>query len=304
MNKPINSDKTLLATFVILLTVFALAFGDAVIKYTSANFTLWQIFTLRSIVVLPILILVIKFQKKQFSIWPRQPGWTILRSLLLTFMWVFYYSSLPHIDLSIAAATYYTLPLFITLFAAYFIGDKISQMGWLAVFLGFIGILLILQPDANQFNGFALLPIISAIFYALAMILTRTYCRNEDVFVLSLWLNITMLVIGAIFSIVLVSFPVADRLSENYPFMLSIWTSINGEAWMAIGILSITIIIGSVGTAIAYQIGRSAVVATFDFAYVPFAALWGFLLFQEIPDYNSVLGAILITIAGILSARK
>jgi len=67
----------------------------------------------------------------------------------------------------VAAATLYTLPLFITLFAAVFIGDRIGTKGWVAVFLGFGGVLLILRPEAGGFNAYALLPLVAAILDAL-----------------------------------------------------------------------------------------------------------------------------------------
>ena len=104
---------------------------------------------------------------------------------MLTFMWVAYYTALPHVALSVAAAVYYTLPLFITLFAALFIGEMVGVQGWIAVFLGFCGVLLILKPQAEDFNAYALLPLISAILYAFAMIITRTKCKNESPLVLS-----------------------------------------------------------------------------------------------------------------------
>ena len=119
-------------------------------------------------------------------LWPAAMLWTAGRSLLLVAMWVSYYVALPHLSLSIAAAAYYTLPIFITLFAALFIGEKINYYGWTAVALGFIGGLLILQPASKDFSWYALLPILSAILYALAMILTRTRCRAVHPLMLSL----------------------------------------------------------------------------------------------------------------------
>ena len=80
--------------------------------------------------------------------------------------------------------TFYTLPIFITLFAALFIGDRIGLMGWGSVLLGFAGVALILKPTPNGFNGYALLPLVSAILYALTVILTRTKCREEHPLVL------------------------------------------------------------------------------------------------------------------------
>ena len=96
--------------------------------------------------------------------------WTIVRSLLLVLMWVCYYISLPHMSLAAAAAAYYTLPIFITLFSAIIVGDTVSRTGWIAVFLGFTGVVLILKPNVEDLNWYALLPLLAAILYALAMI--------------------------------------------------------------------------------------------------------------------------------------
>ena len=154
----ITGDNTPLAVAVIIFTVFALAFGDALIKRISAALTLWQIFSIRSLLVIPLLAAYVFLRQGRLMIWPRRPGWTTLRSLMLAFMWVAYYTALPHLDLSIAAASYYTLPLFIALFAAIFLGEYVGRSGWAAMAIGFLGVVLILKPDAGQFNWYALLP--------------------------------------------------------------------------------------------------------------------------------------------------
>ena len=76
------------------------------------------------------------------------------------------------------------------------------------------------------------------------------------------------------------------------------WQEMGREEWLLIAMLSGVIAVGSVGAALAYQRGASSVVATFDFAYVAFAALWGFVLFREALDPRSILGILLITTAG------
>ena len=64
------------------------------------------------------------------------------------------------------------------------------------------------------------------------------------------------------------------------------------------------ILIGSVGAAIAYQSAPASVVSTFDFAYLAFAAMWGFLLFAEVPTIAALLGTGLIVVAGVMSPRR
>ena len=169
-----RADNIPLAVGVILLTVMALSLGDALIKMTSGSFALWQIFVIRSLIAIPVLfgVLAVKTQgrlRRPDAIW-----WVTLRSLMLIGMWVCYYLSLPELSLSAAAAAYYTLPIFITLFSALLMRERISFRGWSAVFIGFLGVLLILRPGAGDFNAYAILPLISAMLYAGAMILTRS----------------------------------------------------------------------------------------------------------------------------------
>lgn len=297
-------DNTPLAVVAIVVTVFALALGDALVKGMSAGLTLWQIFTLRSIIVLPLLAAVVRLHRGKVSLWPRRAGWSIARSLMLTFMWVAYYAALPHVDLAVAAAAYYTLPLFIALFAALFLGEPVGRAGWAAIAIGFAGVGLVLQPDAAGFSWFALLPVLAAVLYALAMILTRSHCRQENVFVLSLWLNLCMLAVGVAASgMLIVLKPAADALAHT-AFLLGSWSAMGAGEWASMSVMAAAIVIGSVGAAFAYQVGRSSTVATFDFAYVAFAAIWGVVLFAEVPSPRAVLGIVLIVIAGVVAVRR
>ncbi|MEM8686232.1 MAG: DMT family transporter [Pseudomonadota bacterium] len=299
-----DGDNLALAIGVVVFTVFALSLGDALIKQVSASFPLWQIFVLRSVLAIPVLLLAFRLSKQPVKFLRRSAGWVVVRSLMLTFMWVAYYSALPHVELSVAAAVYYTLPLFITLFAALFIGEKVGVQGAIAVCLGFLGILLILKPNADSFNAYALLPLVASVLYALAMILTRTKCKEDHPLSLSLALNISFIVIGTAATLLAYAFPPADETVSKYGFLLGPWITMGGQEWSAMGLLAIAILIGSVGAAIAYQAGPASVVSTFDFAYLAFAALWGFLFFAEVPDLITGLGIALIAVAGILAVRR
>ena len=126
-------DNLPLAVSVILLSVLGLSLGDALITFTSGAFVLWQTFVIRSLIVLPLLLAYLALRAPEALRRPPALGWTTLRSLMLVVMWIAYYLALPNLDIAVAAAAYYTLPLFITLFSALLIGDRISRLGWSAV---------------------------------------------------------------------------------------------------------------------------------------------------------------------------
>lgn len=294
-----RADNIPLAVSVIILTVLALSLGDALIKMTSGSFVIWQIFVIRSLIAIPVLLLFLVVASPEKLRIPNALGWVILRSLMLVGMWVCYYLSLPKLTLSVAAAAYYTLPIFITLFSAFFTGDRVSRQGWSAVFAGFLGVLLILRPNAGDFNAYAVLPLASAMLYAGAMILTRTRCRDQHPIVLSLALNIGFVVTGALAAGLIILLPDSARQG----FLLAPWAAMGRAEWISMGLLAAAILIGSIGAAIAYQNGPPAMIGAFDFAYVGFA-VWGMVFFAEVPDLISTLGMILIVGAGIMSLRQ
>ena len=299
--KPSSGDNVRLGVAVILATTLTMSLGDAAIKLLSADFVLWQIFVLRSLIAIPVVVALIKLRSRTASLMPRRIGWVALRSLMLTFLWVAYYSALPHLTLGVAAATFYTLPLFITLFAAIFIGDKIGPKGWGSVVLGFIGALLILKPDTGGFNAYALLPLGAAILDAVAMILTRTKCRGEDPLVLSLSLNVSLVSVGLLATALTT---IVGQSADGSSFLLGQWTPMGASEWFAMALLAVAAIVASVGAAIAYQVGPPATIATFDFAYVGFAGLWGILIFADFPSTRTIIGIILIVVGGIVAVRR
>ncbi len=301
-----RNDNIRLAITTILLTVLALSIGDALIKETSAEMVLWQIFVLRSLLALPLLLIILRTRFSSLPLLPQAKGWTVLRSLMLALMWVTYYASLPHLQLSIAAAVYYTLPIFITLFSAAFTNDKVGPAGWLAILIGFLGVMLILKPTAEAFNLYALLPLISAMLYALAMILTRTKCRDEHPLILSTALNVTFIAVGLLATLVVAGAEILgiSPVPQAETFLSADWASLAGKEIIALLLMAAAILGASIGTAVAYQNGPSTIVATFDFAYVGFAALWGLLFFAELPDAMTLAGMVLIVVAGVITVRR
>ncbi len=301
---PLKPNNLKLAIFSVVFAVFALSFGDAVIKNMSLRFTLWQIYVIRSVIAITVVLLIIKASRPPSSLIPHSTRWVLIRSLLLGLMWVAYYAALPHIKLSVAAAVYYTIPLFITLFSALFCGAKIKALSWFAIALGFLGVLVIVRPDIGGFNAFVLLPLIAAVLYALAMILTSTKCLHENPKVLSLWLNLIFVLMGGMATIVLFIWPPSDAAVNLNPFLLGDWAQLNTQGWLAMMALGIIAVIGTIFSAIAYQNGPPTVVASFDYAYLIFSVFWGFVFFAETPDALTLLGMALIAIAGLIAVRN
>lgn len=306
MSEPVGHrrESAALGIIVIVVTAFAMAFGDAFVKYISADFTIWQIFVLRSVVAIPLALVLLSFGRRPLNIRPRSIGWTFLRSALLVMMWIAFYAALPVLSLPVVAAAYYTGPLFITLFSAFLIGEPVGPRRAGAILIGFVGVLVILRPGTNAFSWFTLLPIVSALFYALAAIVTRTRCRGDGPLVLSLALNVCFMAVGAMASGAIVVWDPTTLQTAAHPFLLGHWPNMGGREWAIMVLLAVLIVATSSGVAKAYQCGQPAIIATFDYTYLVFAAFWSFIVFAEIPDALTALGMLLIAAAGVLAVSR
>lgn len=298
---PARQDNIPLGVATIVGTVLALSLGDALIKALGGGvgISLWQIFIVRSLIAVPVLLgfAWVLFGAQRLA--PLAFGWIAVRSLLLVVMWIAYYVSLPLLPLAVAAAANYTLPLFIVAFAALAGGEVVGRLQWIGVAIGFLGIVLVLRPGGDAFQWAALLPILAAILYAAAMVLTRLKCREEHPATLALGLNAAFVLCG---SLAVLSGWMFDLQGSG--FLTTTWSPLTGIAWLNLTILAGLILIASVGTAIAYQAAPASTVGTFDFAYVGFALIWGAVFFGERPDALALAGILLIVCAGVLAVRR
>ena len=294
-----KADNVLLGVTVIVGTVLMMALADAIIKFVSTDLPLWQVFVIRSTLALPILLLLLQGSRPA-GFDGGLAVWVTLRSLMLTLMYVAIYAAAPVVELSVIAAVLYTGPLFTTLFSSLINRERVSATSWLGIVGGFAGVLLIIKPATDEFRLAMLIPMIAAILYALAAILTRGKCSSVRPVVLATALNICLIVVGLI---VTASLKVADGLVDDwidYPFLLGSWVSMGQREWLVMAVLAVLIILIGIGLAKAYQSAPSAIIATFDYSYLMFAALWGFVFFSEVPDALSVAGMALIFGAGLL----
>jgi drug/metabolite transporter (DMT)-like permease len=296
----VRPDRTAAGIGIILVSVLAMAFADAMVKRVSAELTLWQVFAARSLFAIPLLVALRRAGGGALR--PRAAGWAILRSLLLVLTWLCFYASLPVLDLSVAAVAVYTGPIIIALLSAALIGEPVSARHWGGVLLGFLGVVAILRPGSEAFSWFTLLPLLAAVCYALAMVLTRSKCRQEAPLVLSLALNAVFLLTGLIATGLLALLPLECETVTIYPFLLGDWAVMSLPEWGLMAFLGGLLAVYSVGVARAYQIAAPSIIATFDYAYLVSAALWGFVFFAEVPDLTTVCGMGLITAAGLLVA--
>jgi drug/metabolite transporter (DMT)-like permease len=294
MPQPEDAQAMTRGIATILATVFAMALVDAVVKAASSNMTLWQLWVLRSAITVPVLLLLARRMPV-----PAGLAWVLARSLALTLMYVCLYAVLPVLDLSEVAATLYSAPLFIVILSALALRERITGRQWVAILAGFAGVLCIVRPAAAGFTPLALVPVGAALLYAVAAVMTRIRCAQIPAPALALWLNLTLLAAGAVASLLAA---VADlgKAAIRDPFLFGPWQPMGFGDWQVVVLLALLMLGIAIGLARAYQSPRPQVIATFDYAYLIFAAFWGYVFFDEVPRPSTWVGMALIAAAGLM----
>ncbi|MEM6588178.1 MAG: DMT family transporter [Pseudomonadota bacterium] len=284
----------------IIATALTISLQDLVFKLFSSSLSLWQIFALRGVFSLPVLFLVNGLGQGAAAAWN---PWSILRGVCLTTTFLCFYAAIPFLSLSTVGAANYIAPIFVALLSSYVIGEAVGRIGWLGVLLGFAGVLVLLQPGSDAFSPFALLPVLGAAFYAFGHIITRMKCQDIPVAALALSLNAVMVLAGVLITFALMLVPLPETLSETYPYIFGPWSAVSTKDWAVLALLAgFTVTIGMM-LAGAYKIAPPATVATFEYSYLVFVALWDILFFSLIPTSATLLGMTMIVMAGLCVMR-
>jgi len=294
-----------LGVSLIVAAALTISVQDVIFKLFSSELTLWQIFALRGLLAVPMLLIFAIVRKEQKSVVRAALGkWPILRAIFITTTFLAFYSAIPFLSLSTVGAANYTSPIFITLISVYLTREAVSPLGWFGVILGFVGVIILLQPGSDAFSLWSMLPVLGAAFYALAHITTRTRCQGIPLAALALSQNLMMLFAGVVVSVILVALKPQSEMANAYPYIFGIWSNVSLTDWLVLALLAVfTIAIGML-LAGAYQAAPPAIVSTFEYSYLVFVSVWDILFFSNSPTAVSITGMILIVVAGLLVFRR
>jgi drug/metabolite transporter (DMT)-like permease len=197
----------------------------------------------------------------------------------------------------------FTAPIFVVLFSVVLFGERISPRHLIAVALGFLGILLVLRPEAGDLSALSVLPVLAGAFYGLGNLITRRWLGAEGTLSLLAAFFGMMLIWGGLgcLAIALWPLPVAPG-AEGWATRG--WVAPEGVFLAMILVQAVGSIVG-VGLSIrAYQLADATMVAVFENSLLVFATIWAIILWREVPDALAVAGLALIALAGVLIALR
>ena len=259
---------------VLLFTMLDAVAKDLVVRY-SFVVVLWARFAVQ-------LALVALVLRGRFASHLRTavPGLHLARGLTQLGAGAFFFASLAHIGLAEATALGDLNPVFITLGAALFLGERIGIHRIGAVLAAMAGAWMIVRPGTDAFSPAAILPLLCAVFYAANALITRAVGRSEPV--------ATVMVLSSLIGTSLVTLAL--------PFHLTPVAFADIPRFIAIGVMGT---LAQVLVIRAFSATEASVLAPFGYVGIVFAMLWGLLFFGEWPDGMTLAGALVIVLAGL-----
>lgn len=278
---PVVVDRVGLGVVSAVIGLFGMTVMDACAKLLGEGYAISQVILARNgIGILAVLVFVIAGGHGLAALRPRMPGLLVLRIVASVSAAFLFFTSLRYLPLADAFAIAFASPLFVTALSVPILGEHVGGRRWAAVIVGFIGVLIIVQPGTGSFRVEGLLPLGAALFHAIVMLLGRKMTRFMTTSAIMFWSSL-----GAVL--------------VTLTLMPSQWQTPNLPDF---GVFVLMGIVGTAGMALitqGYRFAPAAVIAPFDYSSLLWAVLFGWIFWQDMPKPHVWAGAAILIACGL-----
>ena len=297
-----QADRTLLAAGLILIYATIIGFTDNYVRVIAEEAGLWQFHATRAVMALALLGLAGPLLGLRLR--PVRLRSVVARSAIHGTEMLIYFGALAFLPVAIVAAGLFTAPIFVLLISRFVYGHRIGPVRILAVAVGFLGVILVLGPEALSGASLAaVLPVAAGAMYAMGNIATREWCAEESAETLLAGFFAALGIFGLIGMAVLAVLPVvAPAGPDGFLMRGPVWPSGTFYFWTFIqaagSLLGVGLMIRS------YQIADAGRVSVLEYVILPASAFWSWVIWSETLSLQAWGGMALIVAAGLMIALR
>lgn len=269
---------------------------DVLMKDLLGAYPIWMLIFVRSLIAVVLLVPLIWIlgapHRLITPLWPMY----LARATLFSFGFSMFYAAFPFMGLAEVTTLFFSAPLITATLAALFLGERIGihRMGALA--LGFLGVVIAMNPTGEAFRWVALLPITCAVTYSISQIMMRRIGDRETTLTVGLYtIGLSGVMIGpmgwALNQII--------EIGPDMAHLRSDWPMPDLDGVLRLALMGTIGMIAYMLLSRAYQIANASLIAPFDYTYLPLATVMAYLLWGEVPGGPTLTGMGLIVISGI-----
>ena len=263
-----------------IASVACFAMMDASVKWLDM-FPVGQVLFSRFFFgLIPILMLVPRGEFKTFYKTSR-PKLHAFRAITGTLAIIALFIALREIPLADVVSLTFGGPIFVTLGSIFFLSEKVGVKRWLAVVIGFIGMLLIVKPAYEELNIYYIFPIIFCIFFACVALSIRSLSSTEPNYRIALYFSLLSMIVG------LLTLPFGWVMPNKFELFLLIFTGLVGS-------------VANILLTVSLRYAEASLVTPTKYLNLVFAILLGYFIWSEIPKLLTLVGAGLIIISSVI----
>lgn len=268
-----------------LCAMFMFSAGDTLAKFLTSSFHPVQIIWFRQLGLLVGVIILLCFRGCSI-LQTNQRALQMTRGALAVGSSILFVFAIRYVSLVDAVAASFVAPFFLTIAGAIVLKEKVGIRRWSAVVVGFLGALIVIRPGMGVVHPAAMLVVIAAALYASRQVIGRLLADTDK--------TVTTVAYTAITATVVISLPLAFYWQQ--PDTMT--------QWMLLFSMAIVASLGEVLIIKALEVAEATVVAPMHYTLIVWGTIYGFLVFNQLPDYWTLVGTLIIVSAGIYTLRR
>ena len=266
------------------LSVCAFSIMDLIVKW-SEHYPLGQVLFFRGFFGLLFYFFIIPRERFKDFYYTKRAGLHFLRCIFGLIALLAIFIALRNLPLATVVSISFAAPIFTTIFSIFFLSEKVGLFRWLAVLVGFIGIIIITEPGFSSLNIYYVYPIIFCLGLSYVAIAIRQLSTTEPVWLISLNFSAAITLVS-IFTI---------------PFG---WIMPNIKDFILLSFIGIFGGVANLWLSQSYKFSEVSLVTPLKYLALVFAIIFGFFIWDEIPSFKTLLGALLVITSSVIIFRR
>ncbi|MDA7689008.1 DMT family transporter [Candidatus Pelagibacter sp.] len=276
--------KNQLGFLYMFLSVCTFSVMDLLVKWSSDYPTGEVLFFRGFFGLLPTYFLIPKNKLKTFYTTERSKE-HLFRCLMGLMALIAIVVALRELPLAVVVSLSYAAPLFITVLSIFLLSEKVGIFRWLAVIIGFVGVIIIAEPGFKGMNYLYFLPLIFCIGMAFVTITIRKLSTTEPIWLISIFFTITISIAG------LATIPMGWKMPNFQDFILLALIGVTGGS-------------ANLFLTQSYKLSEVSLVAPLKYLALVFAIFFGYFIWNEIPTIKTLIGASLVVLSSLIIFRR
>ena len=277
-------SKNQLGFLYMFMSICAFSLMDVIVKW-SVDYPLGQVLFFRGFFGIIFYFFIIPRDRLHNFYQTKRPGLHLLRCTSGLIALVAIFIALRKLPLATVVSISFAAPIFTTIFSIFLLNEKVGVFRWLAVTVGFIGILIITEPGISELNIYYIFPIIFCLGLSYVAITIRQLSTTEPVWLISFYFSLSITILSLF------------TISQG-------WVIPNFNHLVLLSLVGIFGGVANLWLSQSYKYSEVSLVTPLKYLALVFAIIFGYFIWEEIPTFKTLIGAFLVIVSTLIIFRR